>query len=63
MNNLKEIRMKLQWTQERMARELGLSLRTYCRAERNAPSEPVMRLAQFIAKYSQPERHNTAPVT
>lgn len=60
---LKQIRTSLGWTQERMARELGLSLRSYCRNEKSGPSEPVMRLAQFLGKYSQPERQMQSPTT
>jgi DNA-binding XRE family transcriptional regulator len=46
--NLRQIRHQLQWTQERMARELGISLRTYCRHEKTGGSCSLLKLASLI---------------
>jgi DNA-binding XRE family transcriptional regulator len=48
MSPLRNIRHSLGWTQERMAQELGVSLRTYCRQERLGGSKPLQKLASMI---------------
>ena len=54
MAALREIRAGLQWTQERMAKELSVSLRTYARQEAAGGDQTLRKLAAFIYKYSQP---------
>jgi DNA-binding XRE family transcriptional regulator len=46
--NLRQIRHQLKWTQEHMARELGISLRTYCRQERAGGKPSLLKLASLI---------------
>jgi DNA-binding XRE family transcriptional regulator len=46
--NLRQIRTQLHWTQEHMARELGISLRTYCRQEKAGGSPSLLKLASLI---------------
>lgn len=46
--NLRTIRHQLQWTQEHMARELGVSLRTYCRQEKSGGKPSLLKLACLI---------------
>ena len=46
--NLRQIRHQLKWTQEHMARELGVSLRTYCRQEKSGGSASLLKLASLI---------------
>lgn len=38
----------LRYTQERMAQELGCSLRTYSRWEKNGPPRPVQKLVRLM---------------
>lgn len=45
---LRTLRQQLQWTQERMASELGISLRTYCRQEKSGGSQSLLKLANLI---------------
>lgn len=47
---LRKIRSDLQWTQERMARELSISLRTYSRWEAGATPKRVLMHAALILK-------------
>ncbi len=49
MATLREIRAGLQWTQEKAASEIGVSLRTYARHEAGRPPEPVLRLMRSLA--------------
>ena len=47
---LRQIRIGiLGYTQERMARALGVSLRTYCRHEAGGPNRTIMLLATRLA--------------
>lgn len=46
--NLRQIRRQLGWTQERMAQELAVSLRTYCRQEKSGGSKSLQKLAHLI---------------
>ena len=48
--SLREIRTNLQWTQERMAREMSTSLRTYSRWESGMTPKRVMLHAGLIEK-------------
>jgi len=50
MSSLREIRSHLQWTQERMAQELCISLRTYSRQEHAGGDGTLRKLAGFISK-------------
>jgi len=45
---LSQIRHNLAWTQERMAMELGISLRTYCRNEKSGGSKTLQKMASLI---------------
>ena len=47
---LRKIRSDLQWTQERMARELSISLRTYSRWEAGISPKRVLLHASLILK-------------
>lgn len=53
MSNAQHIRNirtnALQWTQERMAKEVGVSLRTYARFEQRGASPAIEKLIGFIA--------------
>lgn len=46
--DLRQIRTQLKWTQERMARECGVSLRTYCRQEKSGGKPSLQKLASLI---------------
>ena len=46
--NLRQIRHQLKWTQERMARECCISLRSYCRQERSGGKPSLLKLASLI---------------
>jgi len=48
--NLRQIRTQLHLTQERMASELGISLRSYCRQEKAGGSKPINKLASLILR-------------
>jgi len=45
---LSQIRHTLAWTQEHMAKELGISLRTYCRNEKSGGSKTLQKMASLI---------------
>lgn len=48
--DLRQIRTRvLGYTQERMARELGVSLRSYCRWEKDGPNRTAILLATRLA--------------
>ena len=51
--NLRQIRRQLGWTQERMARELMISLRTYARQEKSGGSKTLKKLALMIAAQNE----------
>ena len=48
MNTLRYIRKQLGLKQERMAIELGISLRTYCRNEKSGGSKTLQKMASLI---------------
>lgn len=45
--------VKLHYTQERMANELGISLRSYCRWEKGGAPERVMRHVALLVESRQ----------
>ena len=51
MNNekLRTLRLKMGLTQEQLARDIGVSIRTYARYESTGPSRPVLMLVQHMA--------------
>jgi DNA-binding XRE family transcriptional regulator len=51
--SLRQTRHQLGWTQQRMANELGISLRTYCRQEKSGGSAPLLKLSHFICTNQQ----------
>jgi transcriptional regulator with XRE-family HTH domain len=60
---VKQIRMRLQWSQERLARELGLSYSTISRWERglSTPSPVAARLLSQLAQAHPPEPKSLRP--
>ena len=64
MSALREIRIELKWTQERMASELCVSTRTYSRQEAAGGDGTLRKLAGFISRHAKaldPECEVTQP--
>ena len=53
MSALREIRAELKWTQERMAKELCISVRTYSRQEIAGGDGTLRKLAGFISQHAK----------
>ena len=60
MSPLREIRNQLQWTQERMAQELCISLRTYSRQEHAGGDGTLRKLAGFISQRAKARDQESA---
>jgi DNA-binding XRE family transcriptional regulator len=60
--SLRQTRHQLGWTQQRMANELGISLRTYCRQEKSGGSAPLLKLSHLICinQHNKYQCHNPA---